>query len=160
MLRLVYQTVLFGPIGLDYTQAVLRVGRSDDNDLVLPHPSVEPHHCILVFRGEKVLTLPPDQQIDEWTDLKRLVGPEFGAGDQLSIGDCHFSLVHSPGSVTIPEVASPAAGADSAGPRDERFYCPRCRKSIPDSEVKRVGLVGQAKRCLCPQCSSFLEERR
>lgn len=167
VLKLIYHTVVFGPIDLEYDRPVIRVGHSDDNDLVLRHPSVEPHHCLLVFRGESVLCLPPNQAISSQTDLRSLTGPEFGPGEPIRIGDLQFSLAHSSRTVAVPEVHS--QGSTDGGLEDEaatgtgeeasqrRYYCPHCRAFIRDAEVKRVGLVGHAKCNLCPKCSRMLE---
>ena len=162
MLELIYHSSVFGPIRLDYYEPVVRVGRSDDNDLVLRHPSVEPHHCLLVFQGEKVLCLPPDDAVFSDTDLGALAGPEYGEGDQIQLGEIKFSLAHSARTVAIPEVHRQEPGADAAarasgGTGQRRFYCARCRVFVPPAEIKRLGLVGHAKRYLCPKCSSLLE---
>ena len=167
MLKLIYHTAVFGPIDLEYDRPVILVGRSEDNDLVLRHPSVEPHHCLLVFRGEKVLCLPPSQAILSQTDLWSLTGPELGAGDPIRIGDLQFSLAHSSKTVAVPAVHSQGSNAeasegDAAAGTSEaasqpRYYCAHCRAFIQDAEVKRVGLVGHAKRNLCPKCSHPLE---
>jgi hypothetical protein len=159
VLKLIYHTAVFGPIDLEYDRPVIRVGRSEDNDLVLRHPSVEPHHCRLVFRGEKVLWLPPSQDIPSQTDLRSLTGPELGPGDSIQIGDLQFSLAHSARTVAVPDVqnqGSTASGTCEAESQ-RRYYCAHCRVFIQDTEVKRVGLVGHAKRSLCPKCSGLVE---
>jgi RNase P subunit RPR2 len=168
VLKLIYHTAVFGPIDLEYDRPVIRVGRSEDNDLVLRHPSVEPHHCLLVFRGEKVLHLPPGQVSLVQTELRSLSGPELGPGDSLRIGELQFSLAHSSRTVAVPELrshgsttgASPdnAAAGTRAEAEPRRHYCSHCRTFIVDEEVKRVGLVGHAKRNLCPKCSGLLEK--
>ena len=168
VLKLIYHTAVFGPIDLEYDQPVIRVGRDEDNDLVLSHPSVEPHHCLLVFRGEKVLCLPPGEAITAQTDLRRLTGPEFGPGDPLSIGDLNFSLAHSSKTVALPEAPSQSslaavaesdeAGGTSEEPNQPRYFCAHCRAFVPDAQVKWVGLVGHAKRGLCPKCGRLLEK--
>ena len=166
MLKLIYHTAVFGPIDFEYDLPVVRVGSSEDNDLVLRHPSIEPHHCLLVFRDEKVLWLPPSEAIPSLRDLPGLAGPELGPGDQLSIGDLRFSLAHSSRTVFLPQVhnqdsvdvafkGDAAATGEAAVQR--RYYCARCQAFIQDGEVKRVGLVGHAKRDLCPRCSRPLE---
>lgn len=163
MLKLIYDTAVFGSIHLEYEAPVIRVGRSEDNDLVLRHPSVEQYHCLLVFRGEKVLCLPPAEVFAVESDLASLPGPEFGVGDQIKIGELQFSLAHSARTVAIPEVhrqepqGSTARADAAAGASQGRFFCARCRAFIQHTEIKRLGLVGHAKRCLCPKCSSLLE---
>jgi hypothetical protein len=167
VLKLIYHTAVFGPIDLEYDRPVIRVGCSEDNDLVLRHPSVEPHHCLLVFRGEKVLYLPPGQDYPAQTDLQNLTGLELGPGDPLRIGELQFSLAHSSRSVAVPEMHGQgskagasqgnAAAGTGEGAGGGRYYCAHCRAFIRGAEVKRVGLVGHAKRSLCPKCSGLLE---
>jgi hypothetical protein len=168
VLKLIYHTAVFGPIDLEYDRPVIRVGSSEDNDLVLRHPSVEPHHCLLVFWGEKVLCLPPSQVIPSQTDLLSLTGPELGPGDPIRIGDLQFSVAHSSKTVAVPEVHNQGSTAEASegdaptvtgeeASHQRRYYCAHCRAFIQDAEVKRVGLVGHAKRNLCPKCSRLLE---
>ena len=158
MLKLIYHTAVFGPIDLEYDRPVIRVGRSEDNDLVLRHPSVEPYHCLLAFRDEKILWLPPSQELPTPAELRGLTGPELGHGEQLWIGELQFSLAHSSKTVALPEVQSQGAMAGaSAGAAGPRYYCMHCRAFVLEAEVKRVGLVGHAKRNLCPKCSRPLE---
>jgi hypothetical protein len=168
MLKLIYHAGVIGPIDLEYQQSVVRVGRSEDNDLVLRHPSVAPRHCVLVFRGEKVLCLPPDATVSAEADLWSLRGPEFGAGDPLAIGDLQFMLAHSSKTVELPDTRSQGAMPGASGEGAEsgteealapRYYCPNCRAFIADTQVKRVGLVGHPKRDLCPKCSRLLEHK-
>jgi hypothetical protein len=167
VLKLIYHTAVFGPIDLEYDRPVIRVGRSEDNDLVLRHPSVEPHHCLLVFRGEKLLCLPPSQATLALTDLRSLTGTELGPGDPIRIGELQFSLAHSSMTVAVPEMhtqgstAGASQGNAVTGTGEEagagRYYCAHCRTFIRGAEAKRVGLVGHAKRNLCPKCSGLLE---
>jgi hypothetical protein len=157
VLKLVYHTAVFGPIHLEYTGPVVRVGRSEDNDLVLRHPSVEEHHCLLVFREDALVCLPPDQVISSDTDLLSLTGPELAYGDQLQIGELQFSLEHSSKTVAIPQARQADAEADTSESEDG-YFCAHCRRAIPVAEIKKVGLVGRAKRYLCPKCSEVLSQ--
>ena len=131
------------------------------------NPSVEPHHCLLVLRGEKLLCLSGDEADSCQTDLDSLAGPEYGVGDQIRIGELQFSLAHSARTVAIPGVPSQTASAETsegesateasetAGRR--RYVCAHCRVFIPNAQVKRLGVVGHAKRYLCPKCSGLLD---
>ena len=159
MLKLVYHTAVFGPIDLEYDRPLIRVGSSEDNDLVLRHPSIEPHHCLLLFRGEKVLCLPPSHNLPSPSELPDLTGDELGLGEMLKIGELEFSLAHSPNSVSLPEVRSSMHDLveHSEIEGQPHYYCAHCRTSIRHTDVKRVGLVGHGKRNLCPKCSRLLE---
>ena len=165
MLKLVYNNLVFGPIDLEYPRPIIRVGRSEDNDLVLRHPSVEPYHCLLIFRGEEVLCLPPSDPLPSLEDLPGMTGPEYRPGETVSIGELTFSLEHSAKTISLPEVCvvgTPAGVAETAAPistaeNQPLYYCTHCRTFIESSGVKRVGLVGHTKRNLCPKCSNLLE---
>ena len=166
VLKLVYNNLVFGPIDLEYERPIIRVGRSEDNDLILRHPSVEPYHCLLVFRGERVLWLPPSEPLPSLEDLPGMTGPEYRPGDIVSIGELTFSLAHSAKTVALPElcavrtsarVAETAEPISTAETNQPQYYCPHCRTFIESSGVKRVGLVGHTKRNLCPKCSRLLE---
>ncbi len=167
MLKLIYHTAALGPIELEYNRPVIRVGSSRNNDLVLGHPSVEPFHCQLVFREEKLLCIPSSQTISPGTDLWSLRGPEYGAGEQLWIGELQFSLAHSALSVAIPGMprqeleretvkTEPPNNVDKTAD-SVSYYCPQCCAYFHSTVVRRVGLVGSAKRCLCPRCSRILD---
>lgn len=167
VLELIYHTAVFGPLHFHYDQPIIRVGRSEDNDLVLRHPSVAAHHCLLVFRDEKIFCLPPNHAVSSPSDLKNQPGLESGMGQQIRIGELQFTLAHSARSVAIPEVhpqdaraaqSVPPVGAGATGRR--RYYCSQCKAFVPEAEIKRLGLVGHAKRYFCPKCSGLLELER
>lgn len=163
MLKLVYHTLVFGPINLDYQQPLIRVGRNDDNDLVLPHDSVEPYHCTLLFRGEHVVWLSPDYSIGSEADLNNIEGPQFGQGDALKFGELQFLLDHSAQTVSLPEggLRGPTdeskALAASQGRAERRYVCTHCGTFWWPEQVKWMGLVGHAKHSLCPECSYPVE---
>ena len=159
MLKLVYHSAAFGPIHLEYSGPVVRVGRGEDNDLVLRHPSIEEHHCLLVFRDETLICLPPDQAILSEGDLVRARGAELVYGDQLKIGELQFSLEHSSKTVAIPQARPPEIESeDDLLGNDDSFYCARCQRVVPNAELKKLGLVGRSKRYLCPKCSEVLSQ--
>jgi hypothetical protein len=163
VLKLIYQSVTFGLIDLEYTQAMVRVGSSEDNDLVLRHPSIKPYHCQLVFQCESVFCLPPTQGAPSPADFANPMGPKFGAGDRILIGDLQFRFEHSSRTVAVPPMRLAVAsgnGPVTQAPEAEKqpgYFCRHCRLFIRDNQVKRLGLIGHAKKDLCPKCSRPLE---
>lgn len=155
MLKLIYHTHVFGPIDFEYDRHWIRVGSDPANDLVLSHPSVADFHCMLVFHNEKVIWLPPQAWELPESDLLAMTGPEYSAGDRIQVGELEFVLDHSSRSVALHQHR--ASQQDSEPTESCRHFCPNCRRFIPEQAVKRVGLVGQPKRELCPQCSRLLE---
>jgi hypothetical protein len=166
VLKLVYQTAVFGPINLEYEKPVVRVGSSQDNDLVLPHPSVRPHHCLLSFWEERLALLPAEA--DAQTAQAAWAQPSghiYESGEELRIGELSFMLGHSANTVAVPEaVLHPSlqptgAEEDGAVMTGPRYYCSHCGRYVPVADLKRIGLVGRAKHLLCPQCSSPVVKR-
>lgn len=155
MLKLIYHTHVFGPIDFEYDRHSIRVGSDPANDLVLSHSSVSEFHCVLVFRDEKVIWLPPEACELPDSDLLAMTGPEFTAGDRFQVGELEFVLDHSSRSVALHRHQT--SQQDSQQTEHFRHFCPNCRRFVPEQAVKRVGLVGQPKRELCPQCSRLLE---
>lgn len=154
MLKLVYHSNLFGPIDLEFERAIIRVGSSEDNDLVVRHPSVKAHHCRLLFRGEGVFLLPPGQGPEEDAAHQPSESPELGLGDSFNIGEVRFSLLHSSKTVALP--APRELPSLPKEPPEPGLYCPHCRVVVPESKLKRVGIVGRAKHTMCPKCSHLL----
>jgi len=159
VLKLVYHTAVFGPINLEYEKPLLRVGSGEDNDLVVPHPSVKRHHCLLSFWEENVALLPPDVVLSTPTEIPAGCGEVLGLGDTLRIGAVEFTLEHSINTVALPETAHlpPAEAPAAPGPAGPRYYCAHCGIFLAAAQVKRVGLVGHAKHFLCPNCSAHVQ---
>jgi hypothetical protein len=155
VLKLIYHTHVFGPIDFEYDRPSVRVGSDPANDLVLSHPSVSAFHCVLVFQDEKVIWLRPEACELSEPDLLAMTGQEFAAGDRFLVGELEFQLDHSSRSVALHR--HQAFQEDAQQTENCRHFCPNCRRFIPEQDVKRVGLVGQPKRELCPQCSRLLE---
>ncbi len=156
MVKLVYHTVALGPINLDYGKALVRVGSSEDNDLVLLHPSVKAHDCLLVFRDETLTVLPPEFPVAADTDLRAFKDEIYQKGDTLNIGALAFQVGHSNNTVSLPPpgpAGAPPVNDARAFSDPHRYYCGHCRSFIAPAEVKKLGLVGQSKRAFCPKCS-------
>ncbi len=154
MVKLVYHTRTLGPIGLDYCRPVATVGSDPGNDLVLPHPSVRPRHCILEFLEDCVrLAPPPDGAVPD-PAADALAGRQFFVGDQLAIGEVMFEIQPSGRTVVIPQYQPPREPEFvGTGPL---YFCEHCQRSYPASTLTRIGLVGRPKRLLCPKCSREL----
>lgn len=168
MLRLVYHTDLFGALYLEYNQPLVRVGSSSDNDLVLLHPSVSPHHCSLLFEEDSVRVLPADFQLRPEGLPPGLEVPCYVEGDTLPIGEVPLLVEHSPNTVALPcpraETVDTGltpdgywrADAGQAPPR-ARWLCRACAIRLEDRQITRIGLEKSRKHFLCPKCSHELE---
>jgi len=163
MLRLVFQTGVFGPLRFEYNQRRVRVGSCRDNDLVLPHPSVHPYHCTLALEEDWLAVLGP--HAPEETPIEGV--PILGPGDKLNVGDLVLDIERSPNSVGVP-VARPEgapAGRTAEGywmvgwygiPDAARWLCGTCSLRFEDEQVRSIGLAGRRRHVLCPVCSQHV----
>ncbi len=164
MLRLVFRSGVFGPMYFEYPRPCIRVGSSQDNDLVLPHPSVHPYHCQLWMEEDGLAVLSPDAPAADPGPR----APRYGEGQALMIGELRLEIERSPNSIVVP-VDTPVVPANPA--QDERGYwfaehpevpltarwlCTPCERRFDDGQVKVIGLVGARKHVLCPICSQRL----
>jgi hypothetical protein len=183
MLKLVFHTTDFGSFNFEFFKPYIRVGRQPDNDLVLPHPSVQPYHCIIVFREDSLVVLPPESTPNPGLDPQQWDGPVYGAGDTLRVGELALAIELSRNTVAIPKLPSrrpppvhpqawpltptpadtpqtpTATTPDPAIPLPEGplYLCVQCQCVFPDAAVTRIGLVGHSKHRLCPHCSYPVE---
>jgi hypothetical protein len=169
MLKLVFHTASFGDFNFEYNKPCIRVGRNPDNDLVLPHESVKPYHCLLLFHEDAIVMLAADVPVAPQLDLHSITGPTFHSGDRLCFGEIEMSVEDSRTKIAIPglsRIAGQNASASGPGvpsvdssstpepePAGPQYYCPQCNALFVDAKVTRIGLVGRAKHLLCPTCS-------
>ena len=163
MLRLVFQTGVFGPLRFEYTQRRVRIGSCRDNDLVLPHPSVRPYHCTLAIEEDWLAILGP--HANEETPIEGAT--RLGPGDQLKVGELVLDIERSPNSVGVPvtEVSTPPNGRTAEGywivgwegvPDTARWLCGTCSLRFEDEQVRAIGLAGRRRHVLCPVCSQHV----
>jgi hypothetical protein len=163
VLRLVYNTTVFGALHFEYSRSRVRVGSCRDNDLVLLHPSVEPYHCTLAWEEDSFALLPPHATEEPYDDA-----PRYGPGDTLVVGELKLLVERSPNSIAVPppKMEAQAAGRTHHGywkadyaevPSEARWSCPQCQLRFEDRQIHALGLAGRSKHILCPQCSRELE---
>lgn len=143
MVKLVYHTSL-GPISLEYDQAMINVGSAPDNELVLPHPSVQPYHCRISFQSDG-LTVQAAEGGDGGSE-------EVAVGSKFHIGEVLFEVQHSGNSVSVPIDALAGRPVPQDDP-DAPFFCQNCEVHFHEHEVKRIGIQGRGQHLLCPRCS-------
>lgn len=162
MLRLVFDTTVFGPLHFEYPRPRIRVGSCRDNDLVLLHPSVQPYHCTLALEEDGLVVLPANT--DAEPDPTE---PRLGPGDALQVGALTLRIERSPNSIAVPppKREEPPVGRNHHGhwkadlpsvPDSARWLCDPCKLRFEDRQVRAIGLEGGRKHILCPQCSREL----
>lgn len=149
MVKFVYHTAALGPISLEFDKTLITVGSAPDNDLVLPHPSVRPHHCQVELREDSaVLHAPADGSSASASPT------ECPVGGTLLIGEVVLEVQHSTSkTVAVPHESLRPAADLADDPTGKPFFCEHCRKYFTLESLTRIGLEGGRKHVLCPRCS-------
>src|SRR5262245_58776920 len=101
-----------------------RIGRGDDNDFTIPHPSVSTWHCEIVLDGTGALFRDLDSTNGSCVDRARVTEARLQSGQQLRVG-------------SVDVVVEAASGAASSGatapPLDPAIKLPRPPQTQPAS---------------------------
>ena len=163
MARLLIQTEGGPPESKELNWGITRVGRGNDNDIVITHPSVSYHHCefelsldLLVLRdvGSTNGTFVNDQKIQE---VRVQPGQRIRFGQVLSTVEWVRESVVVP-TIEVPRVpTSVPLGNDRMSCRNHQavlsiWHCPKCAQYFCVNCTRGVNLVGRPIHRLCPLC--------
>ena len=143
---------------------VTRIGRHEDNDVVIPHASLSQHHCemelgldFLKVRdlGSTNGTMVADQAVTE-----AFLAP----GERLRFGQVSATVEWSQESVNVPAIEATALPASLElgngvlscirhTTTAAVWHCGDCSKFFCNNCIKDVRLVGRPPRRVCPECS-------
>src|SRR4051812_48439945 len=127
MVKLVHHTTDFGSINFEYLRPVITVGSAEDNDLVLPHPSIRPQHCQITLEDEHLIILPPNNSSGPLPEGVPPTGKRHEVGEQFMIGDLVFEVQHSFNTtVAIPKAAITTQSIPKPSPVGKQFKCDNC----------------------------------
>jgi hypothetical protein len=143
---------------------ITRIGRAEDNDVVVSHPSLSQHHCELEL-GIDFLKVRDLGSTNGTTVNERTVTEAFLApGERLRFGQVPATFEWSQESVNVPAIEAPRLAASVE--LDEgvlscikhtaavaSWHCEGCDKYFCPSCIKDVRLVGRPPRRVCPECS-------
>ena len=131
--------------------------------LIRQAPRIETADAAYYVHSRDTIGLPPLEKFDSSEDYYSAAFHELihWSGSSLRLNRDGIRNGYFGNQVYSQEERARASEADSAtgaskGASPRRYFCAHCRVFIPDAEVKRLGVIGHAKRCLCPKCSGLL----
>jgi hypothetical protein len=153
MVKLVHHTAEFGSINFEYHHSVITVGSAEDNDLVLPDPSVRPYHCQIVLDDDHLRVIAARDGAPPPEDSSGNAG-RYSLGEQFMIGELLFEVQHSVNTtVAIPQAALDVPAQPVSDPTGKPYKCDQCHEFFFAQDVHIIGLEGRRKHLLCPKCS-------
>lgn len=167
MARLILQFEGLSPGSINLNLGVTRVGRAEDNDLVIRHPSVSAHHCEVELGVDFVRVRDCQSTNGTYIDNHRIQAACLEPGQALRIGDIPAIIERSLAGVSIPKIETPrpprslelAEGVWSCerhnGVRAE-WQCSQCSGRYCGPCIHELRLERGRPHRLCPICSGHV----
>jgi len=147
---------------------VNRAGRSPENELHLPEPSVSGFHCELHVSEQSILVKDLDSTNGTFIDGQRVQEALLQPGQVLQRGFVALGLVEEPVQIAIPALTVEQAPASvplqdgtlschNHPTAQASFRCTQCGRVFCEACVHLLRLTGGKTRTYCPDCSGPCE---
>ena len=169
MARLILQSHQGGiPVSKDLNWGITRIGRAEDNDFVIPHPSVSGHHCEIELGMDFVNVRDCQSTNGTYIDNQRIQTARLEPGQLLRIGDVSAILQRSIETVSVPKFDRPKPvqsvqlqegiwSCERHNTIRAEWECPKCKGKFCGPCIHQLRLMGGHVHNLCPVCSAHVE---
>jgi hypothetical protein len=143
-----------------------RVGRGEDNDILLAHPSVSTHHCELVASEFGIAVRDLESTNGSFINGERVATGMVHDGETLRLGDLELRARVPEVAIAIPQadlfIEAPGAAFLADGTpacyqhRDTAavFRCTNCENWWCGECVRQLKRLSGAFLIFCPECSA------
>ena len=175
MARLVIKCAEFEERVIELHLGVNHLGRSEENDFQIEHPTVSDQHCEIVLREEEVLLRDCSSTNGTFVGNERIQEARLAAGQILHLGEVEVLVENADVIIEIPKFERPQP-APPVVLCDGSLICPRhpnarathqcthCREVLCDDCVHRLRRRGGKVLKFCPLCGKpcvpLVAERR
>lgn len=153
---------------LELRLGITRLGRSDDNDFQIDHPTISTHHCEIQLEADSVVVRDLGSTNGTFIEGQPVKEARLQAGQTLQLGDVQMVLETTPITVAIPKFDVPQVPLPSRLPDGTAAClnhpqvratqkCTYCHHEFCETCVHHLRRVGGKFLNLCPQCSAHCE---
>ncbi|HEY4417107.1 MAG TPA: FHA domain-containing protein [Verrucomicrobiae bacterium] len=171
MARLLIQTQGFANPTLELRLGVNRVGRSEQSDFTIQHPSISSEHCEFIFSSDGVVLQDLNSTNGSFVNGQPVSEIWLEAGQQVRLGEIVLLVESTEINVSIPklEPALPVTPPTPLVLPDGSFVCPRhpellatfkcthCFEVMCSGCVRMMRRQGGQPLFLCARCHSKCE---
>ena len=169
MARLVIKTEGFGNRILELHLGNNRVGRDDDCEFVIDHPTVSTLHCELHLTADGIYVHDCDSTNGTFVSDEPVMEAWLDPGQTLKLGDVELLVESTTATIAIPKIERAAAKAPAAVLDDGSLPCPRhlgqratfkctsCHEVMCGDCVRMMRLTGGKPLFLCCKCHQKCE---
>lgn len=168
MAKLLVKTQGVGNPVLDLRLGVNRIGRGEDNQFQIIHPTISTHHCEMVLGDGTVILRDCGSTNGTFVNGTRITEAVLEPGQTVHLGDVELYVETTSVTIAIPQYdrpvpAPPVVTTDGAMicPRHKKskvtYQCTECREVMCDACVHRLRRRGGKVHLFCPLCSNPVE---
>jgi len=169
MARLVIKTEGFGNRILELHLGNNRVGRDDDCEFVIDHPTVSTLHCELHLTADGIYVHDCDSTNGTFVNEDPVMEAWLDPGQTLKLGDVELLVESTTATIAIPKIEQataktpPAVLADGSLPcprhwgQRATFKCTSCQEIMCGDCVRMMRLTGGKPLFLCCKCHQKCE---
>ena len=169
MARLLYKTSGLSADEIQLHPGCNRLGREDENDFAVPHPSISRHHCEVWLTEDAVLVRDLSSQNGTFVNEERVCEAQVFAGQTLRLGDVELVLAEAPVRISVPDLPLPATARETSYLADGTpcclhhdgvaggLQCTKCLKVFCLPCVRQLRVAGGVPRRFCPECGGACE---
>jgi hypothetical protein len=168
MARLFIQTdgITASPRELNW--GITRIGRGEDNDIILNHASVSYHHCQLELGLDSLLVRDCGSTNGTFVNDRPVQEARLENGQTLRFGQVAATVEWARDQVNVPKIETPKLAASVAlgdavlsclrhDAVPSSWHCPKCDHYFCTRCIHDVHLVGRPSRRTCPDCGVAVE---
>jgi hypothetical protein len=146
-----------------------RVGRSIENHLQVPDPSVSGAHCEIIFSDSEIFIRDLDSTNGTLIDGQPIREGSIRIGQWLQLGDIRMrveapALTSEDAGINVPELPPPSFAASAILPDGSlscidhpevraEYRCTVCQQSFCESCVRIIHRVSGGVLIFCPMCA-------
>lgn len=169
MARLILEAGRFEPDSINLNWGITRVGRADDNDFIIRHPSISAHHAEIELGLDFIRVRDCDSTNGTFVENQRVDGvTSIAPGQHLRFGDIPALIEQSQETVAVPSIERPKPSQSVELAADvwscerhngtrARWRCPKCGGRFCGPCIHELRLQRGRPHRLCPVCSAHVE---
>ncbi len=168
MARLHYQIDDANVASKDLGWGVFQLGRAEDNDVQINHPSVSSHHCEIELALDTLTVRDLNSTNGTFVGDQRVQSAALQPGQVLRLGQVVVTVERVRETISIPRLEVPrpqqsvrmADGAWSCHFHNEvraGWLCPKCLGKFCSDCIRELRLIRGRTHKLCPACSTHVE---
>ena len=156
------------PVPRELNWGITRVGRGDDNQIIIAHASVSYHHCEFDLGLDSLILRDCGSTNGTFVNGRQVKEASLEPGEPVRIGQVDVKVEWHRERVEVPAIEPPRQ-VESMELTDgimschthtsvpSVWHCPKCAQYFCVRCARGVNIVGKPVHKLCPLCSGLVE---